>query len=172
KRFGIDNEGNEIEGAPSDRAHERWRRVPLSVELEVKLRSGETRIDLGDHGVEGLELYALRTSHGGVETVTVALANQRSRGDTSAFDEEQHFFQIDLTVSTLASGRFAPRPSGRAQTDEDSRTAALIYRDVKEYAVGHTCSAHAVLKGEAVVKLKTEWVPAVIVLPVSDRGDP
>ena len=38
-----------------------------------------------------------------------------------------------------------PRPSRRAELDEDSRSAALIYRDVTEYVVGHTCSARAIL---------------------------
>src|SRR5690606_16943525 len=87
------------------------------------------------------------------------------------FDEEQHFFQVDLQVGVIGNGRFAPRPSRRAQTDEDSRTAALIYREVKEYVVGHTCSARAILGGKEVRKLKIEWVPAVVVPRVSDRGD-
>lgn len=171
KRFAIDDAGNETEGAPPDRAHERWRRIPLSALVDMELRAGETRIDLAEHGIEGLELYALVTPHAGLETVTLALASQRSRGESSTFDEEQHFFQVDLQVATVANGRFAPRPSRRAQTDEDSRTAALIYRDVKEYVVGHTCSARAILDGEQVTKLKIEWVPAVIVPRVSDRGD-
>lgn len=172
KRCAVDDSGNEVEGAPSDRAHERWRHVPLSAALDVELRAGETRIDLGAHGIDGVELYALVTPHAGVDTVTLALANQRSRGDSSAYDEEQHFFQVGLAVTKVTNGSFAPRPSRRAQTDEDSRTAALIYRDVKEYVVGHTCSARAVLDGAAVVKLKTDWVPAVLVPRVSDQGDP
>ncbi len=172
KRFAIDDAGNEVEGAPPDRAHERWRRMPLNALVDMELRPGETRIDLAEYGIEGLELYALVTPHAGLATVTVALANQRSRGDSSAFDEEQHFFQVDLQVAVVANGRFARRPSRRAQTDEDSRAAALIYRNVKEYVVGHTCSARAVLGAEQVTKLKIEWVPAVIVPRVSDRGDP
>lgn len=171
KRIAVDDAGNEVEGAPPDRAHERWRRIPLSSIVEVELRPGETRVDLAEHGIEGLELYVLVTPHAGVETVTLALASQRSRGDSSAFDEEQHFFQVDLQVATVTNCRFAPRPSRRAQTDEDSRTAALIYRDVKEYVVGHTCSPRAILDGEGVTKLKIEWVPAVVVPRVSDRGD-
>lgn len=171
KRVAVDDAGHEVEGAPPDRAHERWRRTPLSAIVEMELRAGETRLPLAEHGIEGLELYALVTPHAGVETVTLALASQRFRGDSSAFEEEQHFFQVDLQVVTVANGRFAPRPSRRAQTDEDSRTAALIYRDVKEYVVGHTCSARAILDGDAVTKLKMEWVPAVVVPRVSDRGD-
>jgi hypothetical protein len=100
KRLAVDDAGNEVEGTPPDRAHERWRRIPLSASVEMELRTGETRIDLAEQGMEGLELYALVTPHAGVETVTLALASQRSRGDSSAFDEEQHFFQVDLQVAT------------------------------------------------------------------------
>lgn len=171
RRFAVGDNGHEVEGAPANRAHERWRRIPLTAAVEMKLRPGETRMDLAPTGIAGMELYVLVTPHAGVETVTLALANQRSRGDSSAYDEEQHFFQVELAITKVTNGILAPRPSRRAQTDEDSRAAALIYRDVKEYVVGHTCSARAVLDGTSVVKLKTDWVPAVLVPRVSDRGD-
>lgn len=171
RRFAVDDAGNPLDGAPADRAHERWRRIPLSASVDMELRPGETRTDLIAHGIDGLELYVLMTPHAGLATITLALANRRSRGDSSAFDEEQHFFQVNLQVAAVANGRFAPRPSRRAQIDDDSRTAALIYRDVTEYVVGHTCSARAIMDGDQVTKLGIEWVPAVIVPRVSDRGD-
>jgi hypothetical protein len=171
KRFAVNDSGEHVEGPPPDRAHERWRRVPLNAALPVELVAGETRIDLAAHGIPGLELYLLVTPHSGVLTVTMALSNQLSRGESSAYDEEQHFFQVDLSVTIAANGHFAPRPSRRAETDDDSRTAALIYRDIKEYVVGHTCSARALLDGEVVTELKTDWIPAVVVPRVSDRGD-
>lgn len=171
RRIAVDDDSREVEGPPADRGHERWRRIALNAILDIDLQPGETRIDLAAQGIDGMELYALVTPHAGVETVTLALANLRSRGDSSVFDEEQHFFQVNLAVTNVTNGVFAPRPSRRAQTDEDSRTAALIYRDVKEYVVGHTCSARAELDGGSVVKLETDWVPAVLVPSVSDRGD-
>ena len=171
RRIAVDDTGSEIEGAPADRAHERWRRVSLEAELSVELASGETRVDLEPHGIAGMELYVLVTPHAGVTTVTAALSNQRTRGGSSAYDEEQHFFQVRLSIVDVSGGAFAPRPSRRAQTDEDSRTAALIYRDVKEYVVGHTSSARAVLRKGNAVSLHTDWVPAVVVPGVSDRGD-
>jgi hypothetical protein len=171
QRLAVNDAGEEVEGDPSDRAHERWRRVPLQATLPVELRAGQARIDLGSQAIAGMELYVLVTPHAGVLTVTAALCNQRLRGDSSAYDEEQHFFQVGLSVNKVAKGAFAQRPSTRAQTDDDGRTAALIYRDVKEYVVGHTCSARAVLHEESVASLHTEWVPAVVVPSVSDRGD-
>ncbi len=171
KRFSVNDAGDEVEGNPPNRAHERWRRIPLCAQLSVGLRAGESRIDLGDHGMSGLELYILTTPHADVITVTAALSNRRSRGDSSAYDEEQHFFQVELSLANVSKGSFAPRPSWRAQTDDDGRTAALIYRDVQEYVVGHTCSARALLHGGGVAGLKTEWIPTAIVPGVSDRGD-
>ena len=73
KRLAIDDAGKEVEGTPPDRAHERWRRIPRSATCEMELRTGESRIDLAEHGIAGLDLYVLVTPHAGVETVTLAL---------------------------------------------------------------------------------------------------
>lgn len=171
KRFAINDEGNEVEGDPPNRAYERWRRVPLIANLTIDLAPRESRTDLGLHGIDNVELYILATPHAGVTTVTAALSNQRNRGDSSAYDEEQHLFQVELKVSDVSHGSFAPRPSRHAQTDDDSYTAALIYRDVKEFVVGHTCSARAIIEGGTVASLITDWIPTVKVQSVSDRGD-
>ncbi|MEX2376388.1 MAG: helicase-related protein [Dehalococcoidia bacterium] len=171
KRVALNDAGVEVEGDPPDRAHERWRRVPLNAHLAVELAPGESRTDLGPYGVQGAELYVLVTPHAGVVTVTAALSNQRNRGESSAYDEEQHIFQVELRIAGVSQGLFAPRPSRRAQTDDDSRTAALIYRDVQEFVVGHTSSARAMVNDGLVTALATDWVPMVRVPSVSDVGD-
>ena len=172
ERFAINETGQRIDRAPANRSQERWQRVPIKCSLSVELRPGPTNVLLDTYGGNGLELYVLVTPRAGLMTATVALSNKKHRGDSSAYDEEQHFFQVELIVNSIEKGAFAPRPSQRAETDEDSRIAALIYRSVKEYVVGHTCSARAELKenGE-VIFLKTEWIPTVEVLSVSDQGD-
>lgn len=171
RRFAVDSDGHEVQGKPTHRANERWRRVPLSVSVTIPLQEGESRKPLVKDGIPGMELYVLVTPHSGLLTVTAAISNQRERGDSSAYDEEQHFFQCELTVSQIANGSFAPRPSLRAQTDDDTRMAALIYRHVKEYVVGHTCSAVAIVENDVVKALKTDWIPTAAVPAVSDRGD-
>ena len=172
ERFAVDDSGKETSGPPADRSYERWRRVPLQASKYVELYAGETKVDLGPHGIAGLELYVLVTTHAGLLTVTAALSNQRNRGESRIYDEAQHFFQMELVAGVVSNGSFAPRPSRRAEIDEDSRSAALIYRDVAEYVVGHTCSARAVLTNEgSLASLKTEWLPNAVVPSVSDRGD-
>ena len=172
QRFRVDDEGSEVPNASRSRSNERWRRMPLEASLSADLKPGESREDLGQHGMGDVELYILVTPHADVMTVTAAVCNCRKRGDSSAFDEGQHLFQVNLTVSDVSHGCFTPRPSRRVQSDDDSRTAALIYRDAKEFVVGHTSSARAVLSGDTVVSLTTDWIPRVTVPSVSDRGDP
>ena len=160
--------------ATSRRSGERWRRVPLQASVRVELSPGVTRIDLGAEGLAKLELYVLVTPHSDLLTATAALSNSRTRGKTQVYDETQHFFQVELAVVDITNGEFAHRPSRRAELDEDSRSAALIYRDVTEYVVGHTCSAQAVFSEDgdgSLEHIKTEWIPSVIVHSISDQGD-
>lgn len=172
--FAVDESGEEITDPPSNRSQERWRRVPHSTSASVKLSHGVTKLDFTSRRIDGLELYVLVTPYSGLLTVTVALSNLRSRGNSRVFNEAQHFFQVELSARGVVGGSFAERPSRRAVTDEDSKSAALIYRDVAEYVVGHTCSARAVLHGDedlSVAQLSTEWIPSVTVPSISDRGD-
>ena len=170
--FAVDESGNEVECSPSNRSSQRWRRAAHQVSLDVDLAPGGNRQKLGPRGIEGLELYVLMTPHAGLLTVTAALSNLKHREDSRTVDEARHFFQVELSAVAVSGGSFAPRPSRRAETDEDSRSAALIYRDVSEYVVGHTCSAQSVLADDgSVAYLKTEWIPSVIVPSTSDRGD-
>ena len=42
RRIAVDDAGGVVEGTPPDRAHERWRRIPLDATFEIELHSGET----------------------------------------------------------------------------------------------------------------------------------
>ena len=171
--FEIDEE-KEAPKTTSRRSKERWRRVPHKVAVHVELSPGEKKVDLDVEGLDKLELYVLVTPHSNLLTVTAALSNNRRRGESQFYDETQHFFQVELSVGGITDGEFAHRPSRRAELDEDDRSAALIYRDVTEYVVGHTCSARAVFSGDGEGSLeciKTEWIPSVTVRSISDQGD-
>ena len=173
ENFEIDDDQKDTK-ATSRRSNELWRRVPHQAVVRVELFAGEQRVDLGTKGLDGLELYVLVIPHSNLLTVTAALSNKRIRGKTKSYDETQHFFQVEFSVGGLTNSEFAHRPSRRAELDEDSRSAALIYRDVTEYVVGHTCSARAGFSEENDGKLNyigTEWIPSVTVPSISDQGD-
>ena len=173
EQIAVNDDGHVVDGEPLDRQHERWKRVPHEVSATIQLTLGEQEYAFDSQGLPGLNLYVLVKRFKNVLTVTTAISNRRERGDSRAYDEAQHFFQVKLRASVGFGGVFAPRPSRRAQTDEDSRTAALIYRDIKEHVVGHTCSATGIRGSDGAVKhLETTWLPTVVVQSVSDRGDP
>jgi hypothetical protein len=68
---------------------------------------------------------------------------------------------------------FVARPSRRAIVDDDDRSAALLYRNVQEFAVGHTCSAEWVQDAEngPATMVATTWIPKTTVPATSARGD-
>lgn len=173
EQFAVDHDGRETTDSPSNRSQERWRRVPEDASITVELLPGEFKQDLGPQGMDGLELYVLVSRHTELLTVTAALSNRRRRGDSRVFDEAQHFFQVELSATAVREGAYAPRPSRRAETDDDSRSAALIYRDAVEYVVGHGCSATTVFAsdGRTIDQMKTAWIPSVTVPATSDLGD-
>ena len=102
KCFAVDDSGKEADCSPSNRSSQRWRRVPHQISLGVDLAPGGNRQDLGPRGIEGLEFYVLVTPHAGLLTVTAALSNLRTRGESRIIDEAQHFFQVELSVAATS----------------------------------------------------------------------
>lgn len=172
ERFAVDADENEVPGEPVDRNRERWRRKPVTAVRQIELTTGETSISLAPAGIGGLEIYVLVTPHREFLTVTAALTNQLFRSAQQVDNEARHFFQVQLGVSVVAHGQLVPRHWHRPESTEDGKSAALIYRDVVEYAVGHTCSARPKFSPDGSVSaVVTDWIPRVIVPTVSDRGD-
>lgn len=155
------------------RANERWRRRPLAAELTRELRvDGEPEsLDLSAHGIDGLELY-LRPSGGPQCTlVTAALVNRLDPGDDRATAEHRTFFQVAMTVTAVARAQLTARPAKVPGNDRDAHVSALIYRGVRELAVGHTCSASWGPNDNAVAWARTEWLPTAVVRRMRAEGD-
>lgn len=170
KRFFIDDKGNELIDQQGDRQKARWRRTPHEVLLcNVELKTGS--ISLSEEGLKGLELYLQVTPVAETVTVTAALVNRNVRGETAVDNEERSFFQVELAVRVVGNAKLVARPASGIDLDDDSRSAALIYRNTQVFSVGHTCSATwEPLEGE-VEWVRTTWIPECIVPAVSDRGD-
>ena len=48
----FETDGKESPDPPSDRSHERWRRIPYEVTLSIVLQAGENKVDLGNEGID------------------------------------------------------------------------------------------------------------------------
>ena len=147
---GIQHDGDSGE---SDVSHGfEWHRLQIEKEISnIRLNVKAKDINPDTHGIEGLRVHIRCAEWEKKRLVTVALLNIQSLDspqDRIEF-EEKCFFQVDLSIKA-SEGKtgFYPRPLRTSASDEDAASAALIYRNAKEYAVGHTCSADWELKDD------------------------
>jgi hypothetical protein len=162
----VEEDGREVEKVP-------WRRHVLESNLaSIQLDFSSKDYTPVETKVEGIGMH-IRTSPWDKRLlVTVAMINEHKlpeEYERNSF-EEITFFQTALSVSCTASTRFCARPLGGSTIDEDTRMARLIYRDVKEYAVGHTCSAKWEEVDQEVSTVSSTWLPSSIVRSMSSEG--
>jgi hypothetical protein len=104
--------------------------------------------------------------------VTVALQNTAKPGSGRRASEETHLFQVGFEVEAVDGARIIPRNTRRAGAhealDEDERINEVIYRDRKEFAVGHTCGAS--WTAHEPVTVRSAWVPEQRVPAMSPDG--
>lgn len=156
-----------------------WCRHGFDVRIPaVPLKDGRMPpLTLSAHGVEGLEVHfqvATGRAHDGFSgrTVTAVLVNGHADAKDRIQNEERTFFQVELRVEPGEGTQLIARPARRSAEDS---AFALLYRDVHEYAAGHTCSADWTVEqsgGSRVVQeVRTCWVPFQGVESVSELGD-
>jgi hypothetical protein len=175
ERYYVDPATNEISTASehAKRVNERWRRRPLVGAFTCALEPEIPRtFDLAPYGLEGLELYARPVRGPNSVLVTLALINRlEDRGDDRAAAEQNTFFHVQMIVRAQTPCTFTARPSKSLGDDRDARVSALIYRTVREMAVGHTCSASWGPKDDDVQYVQTEWLPRATVRRMKAEGD-
>ncbi len=168
------------DGAAQKQRSKLWQRFPLNADVELGLSdleaAGLKPVSLAESGIADASLHIRIARWEGVLLVTVALTNDAppAKSRSRQASEEAALFQVELTVSCLEDCHFVPKParSGNANLDDDTRASALLYRDVRQWAVGHTCSAvWEELDGASIKALSSSWLPETTVHVVSAAGD-
>jgi hypothetical protein len=163
----------DVERAGKDNV--RWLRVPPpeAVVPVVLNFTGhlEPDVQLADLELAGLYLHieAAPSEYG--LGVTVVLINGYKNDDDRDKNIGNSWFQTELVVTAGEGCEFAGRPLRREAITADDQTAALIYRDFLEYAVGHTCSATWRVNEGRVYEVRTAWLPRSSVDAISADGD-
>jgi len=121
--------------------------VPNSAGLKVALMVRPVQSDGAEGGLPQ-----------GTRSVSVFLVNRRHPGNDENRDEA-FAFQAQLEIASQEP--LVPRPDLRSlQSDDwDDRVADLQYRDVFEYAVGHSVAAEAVKCDGHCQAVRTCWIP-------------
>lgn len=152
-----------------------WKRTDNNIELNgVQLNFTSNNIDLAEYGLNGLHLYIQRSPWQKMSLVTVAIVNTNeiTNDDKRQEIEEKTFFQTCLEVRPDENSKLPARPTRHNVTDEDGKIAALIYRNTREFAVGHTCSAEWDAPSETYAEvIRTTWIPETLVKSTSSLGD-
>jgi hypothetical protein len=171
------SEGDETELTDNERRGKnnvRWQRVPKdSGPIPINLNFiGHLQPDpqLAQYGFEGLYLHVETAPNDRGLGVTVVLINSRTNEEDRDENERNTWFQTVLAIKPGKGCKFVGRPLRREAVTPDDQTAALIYRDFLEFAVGHTCSA-TWPSTDPVNQISTTWLPTRSVDAMSADGD-
>jgi hypothetical protein len=110
------------------------------------------------------------------QVFTLTLINSSSEPAGGTHRDECSLFQTQMRVSASAPDGstfcIRPRPLPPVpEGDEDAETSALLYRNVREFAVGHGIAAMwSTPRGEAVESVRTEWLPYASIKDTSAAG--
>ena len=162
-------------------AKKKWRRVPKQADLLldiVALKANDLPVqDLGESGLSGASLHIRRAEWGDTLLVTLVLTNDKrpTKDRNREATEEAALFQVSASVECEQDCHFAPKPNRSAHSvdgDDDARSSALLYRNARQFAVGHTCSANwGDIVEDTVDLVETSWFPMTIVYETSAKGD-
>ena len=158
-----------------------WRRTELGLRYaiqpggdasfstnEFRDANGETVVD------EGIRLHVKRRVKDERQVLTVTLINSAIEAD-DRLRNELCLFQAMLRIEACSEdgrGAITPRPSPLlAGADDDARSAALLYRDVVEFAVGHGVAVMWEDTAERRVgSVWTSWMPHTALKNMSAEG--
>jgi hypothetical protein len=174
KRWVSESDPNELtDKERRGRDYVRWERVPPpDVTVPSILNFNERNEPLGPFGLAGLYLHVRVAGNDRGVGVTVVLINEHKDARDRDENERNSWFQTELIIKPGDGCEFVGRPLRREAMTPDDQTAALIYRDFLEFAVGHTCSASWNASGDAIVdEVRTAWLPRRSVEATSADGD-
>ena len=170
------------EKASDEDGVEVWHRQAVDIRVDGVCCDGKpVREDLAKICVsaKGAQLDVRSVDGPKCRLVTVTLIN--SNPSTGGRDEAEGctFFQTELKIFPGERTALVPRPStkgSRGQPDDvEALSNGLLYRNVEEFAAGHTCSAEwsepfPGTNGSEVAFVKSTWLPSGIIPDVSSAG--
>jgi hypothetical protein len=176
-RLSIDGEAKKAGGSTGRR---RWTRTPLGYAINIppSATSSERRensfITRNGEVVEDLSvtIHVKRRVAGDQQTFTVTLINSLEAVDSQR--DAACLFQTELIVRAVHDsgvGAIRPRPNLSMGGDEDAQSNAMLYRDVKEFAIGHGIGSMWDPSARiSTSEVKTAWLPVLSVKGTSAKG--
>lgn len=173
-----------LEDPASDSVYRSWVRQQLnySVQIAPSTKSGSWSINEWKNAAgeafedEYVTLHIRRRVISNEQIVTLTLINSAPEPALTDSREESCLFQSQIVVRALSrdgeNAYIRPRQAAPYVGDEgDAASAALLYRDKREFAVGHGVAAMWSATGVDTAEwISTEWLPHVKVKNTSAKG--
>ena len=158
------------EAHEAPRRRQTWRRHPIKARFNIYFDKGDDR-ELDEE--TDIECVWKVRRHQSLYLVTVQFVNNTKDKDLTFRErEEATLFQFQAAAICSDGMTFVPRPHVVRGRDEDQEIADLIYRDVKEFAVGHTAAASWRNSDQGSPRtVFLTWMPASVVRQMDSRGD-
>lgn len=170
----------DVDKGVGKRIPKKWKRKPFNIflkSIEIKEKSSFS-IDLEKFDAPpAVKLFIRTIPWQDKKLVTATLVNNLIIDQWDDFEKYElgTIFQVKLEVIPGENTRFVSRPRDNSRIKKSSKSdlsVDLLYRDIKEYATGHTCSAdwiHDEKSGE-IGKISTTWIPQAVVHSVDPNG--
>jgi hypothetical protein len=152
-----------------------WRRRPTVIPKLAIREGGSDQIVL--YGRDGIEVCVGQRRQGSVRAVTVSVVNRRKERNRTAprasekLPEDRAIYQVQIRAYSETGGEvFVARPAGIHISDPEFVVHELLYRDVKQFAVGHGCAVDWQLAPGTSARARSvwlEWIPATEVRKAS-----
>lgn len=136
-----------------------WQRVPTEIDAE-QINISSSRTEYRDVA-PGLQLYVY-VRHPKDDAVTISLALRNTNKKQKGLQDELAWFQAGIAVRTAVPAIMDRTQPQLSSTDGDLRSAALLYRNARVFAIGHGCAANwENTKNEHVASIESTYLPEV-----------
>jgi hypothetical protein len=157
-----------------------WRRQLVSIPpFELKIENNDTGnvepILIEDH----IELVLLERLIEGIRVLTLTIVNRRVRPNVKELAKpdgvprDLNIYQVQLKVRSVdGSDMFTARPRGQYISDPEYIVHELLYRNIRQFAVGHGCSVAWTTSSSVASyasEIRSEWIPATEVFKASSE---
>lgn len=123
---------------------------------------------------DDVSVHVRRRLVDGQAVYTLTLINETgdTRGPNDRDDPCLYQTELIVTAESESGAGICPRPvSAIRSDDQDALTNALLYRHVREFAIGHgIATTWGKERDKTVFEVRTVWLPAVAVKGTSARG--
>jgi hypothetical protein len=133
-------------------------------------KSFDSRI-IGDGKNIQIDLFVRKTYSDGSRLVTVSVSNKNMKQYKTIEQNTSSLFQCHLSV-TSKEGFLPLVKENLHNTDIETQTFNMLYRDVKNYATGHGCSVKWNETGGSVKTIDSEFMPIAELLQMESQSFP